>query len=103
MTGILNAIFEFLSQLVCWIMTALVLTLNLLLAALGGLIAALAELLPPMPDTPSVPSQITLVADWIAWFFPVGTVIDILVFLLAAWLLMQVVLIVMRWAKATAE
>jgi len=75
MTTILNAIYDFLSQLVCWIMTALVLTLNLILAALGAVMAALAALLPEMSEagTPSVPTEITAAAGWVNWFFPVDT------------------------------
>jgi hypothetical protein len=85
-------------------MTALVLTLNLILAALGALIETLVELLPNMPDeVPSVPTEITAVASWVNWFFPVPTVLLFLTFIFGAWLLWQAVAIAMRWAKATSE
>lgn len=104
MTSILQALYDFLSQLVCWIMTALVLTLNLLLAALGALIEALAVLLPDQSEAgiPSVPSEITTAASWVNWVFPVSTVASFFTFIFAAWLLWQAVAIALRWAKATS-
>lgn len=103
MTAILQAIYDFLEQLVCWIMTALIATLNLLLAALGGLIALLVELMPDMPDLPAVPAPITTAASWMNWVFPVGTVAVFFTFMLSAWILWQAVAIAMRWAKALGE
>jgi hypothetical protein len=104
-TTILQALYDFLSQLVCWVMTALVLTLNLLLAALGALIATLIELLPEMDDAsiPAVPSQVTTAASWVNWFFPVNQALLFFIFIFSAWVLWQAVAIAMRWAKALGE
>lgn len=100
MTTILNAIYDFLSQLVCWIMTALVLTLNLIIAALGAVLGTLIELLPEIEGVPAVPDEITTVAGWVNWFFPVGQVSLFFVFIFGAWILWQAVAVIMRWAKA---
>jgi len=104
-TSILQAIYYFLAQLVCWIMTALILALNLILAALGALLEVLVALLPDMPSgsIPSVPDTITTAAAWVNWVVPVGTVASFFTFILAAWLLWQAVAIALRWAKATSE
>jgi len=104
-TSILQAIYDFLAQIVCWIMTALVLTLNLLLAALGAIIAAAVDLLPSLGDAgiPSVPSEVTAVAGWVNWFFPVSAALSFLAFIFAAWITWQLVLLGLRWAKATDE
>jgi hypothetical protein len=104
-TSILQAIYDFLAQLVCWIMTALILALNLLLAALGALIEAAVELLPDLDDAdiPEVPGPVTTVAGWVNWFFPVTAALQFLTFLFGAWLLWQVVALGLRWAKATSE
>ena len=103
MTSILQAIYDFLAQLVCWIMTALVLTLNVILGALGVIITEAIDLLPDMPTTPTVPSQVEAVAGWVNWFFPVSTALQFLTFIFGAWLLWQVVVLGLRWAKATDE
>jgi hypothetical protein len=101
LTWLLQQILDFLSLLVCWIMTALVLTLNLLLAALGTLIEGFVILMPDMPDLPTMPGAMLTALAWINWFFPVGTVVQILTFLFGAWLLWQAVVLILRWAKAT--
>lgn len=103
MSGILQGILDFLLQLVCWIMTALVLTFNLIIAALGALIAAAIELLPEIDGVPAVPDEITAAAGWVNWFFPVGTVLNFFTFIVGAWLLWQAVVLGLRWAKATDE
>ena len=103
MTSLLQAIVDLLNQLVCWIMTALVSTLNLILRALGALIASLVALLPDMPATPSVPSPLVTAVGWINWIFPVSAVASFFTFILAAWLLWQAVAVAMRWAKALGD
>jgi hypothetical protein len=100
MTGLLQWLVDFFGQLVCWIMTALVLFLNLILAALAALVAGLLVLLPPMPDgLPEPPEQLPTAASWIAWFFPVSTVVEILLFVIAAQLVWWGVQLGLRWAK----
>ena len=103
MTSILQALYDFLSQLVCWIMSALIGALNLILAALGALIATLVSLLPDMPATPSAPAAVTTAAGWVNWVFPVAQVALFFTFILSAWILWQAVAIAMRWAKALGD
>ena len=105
MTSVLQALYDFLSQLVCWIMTALVSTLNLILVALGALITTLVDLLPDMGDAgiPTVPSQVTTATSWVNWFFPVNQVALFFTFIFGAWVAWQAVAIAMRWAKAVGN
>ena len=73
--------------------------LNAIIAGIGTLLAALLALLPEMPAIPSLPSEFTLVAGWVAWIFPVSTVVDALGFTFAAWLAFQAVAMGRRWVK----
>lgn len=74
--------------------------LNAIIAALGAVLEPLVELLPEMPALPSMPDGFVTAYGWVAWFFPVGTVLDILAFTLTVWLLWSLVVIALRWAKA---
>lgn len=103
MGTILQAIYDFLAQLVCWIMTALITTLNLLLAAIGALLVTLIDLLPDMPDLPATPDPIVTAVGWMNWVFPISTVATFFTFIFGAWLLWQAVAIIMRWAKAMGD
>lgn len=76
---------------------------NGLIAALGGLLQALFDALPALPALPDPPDALLTAESWVAWAFPVGTLLDVLAFVLAMWLLWQAVAIVLRWAKATGE
>lgn len=82
--------------------------LNAAIAALGAAAAAAVALLPDMPDLPDEPSFFTSdtpgsgtssPVEWVAWFFPVHTVVQALTFVLAMWLLWQAVAVALRWAK----
>jgi hypothetical protein len=80
---------------------------QLAIDAVNGLIAGFAlvlqglyAVLPDMPALPAVPSEVTEAASWVSWVFPVGTLVDILVFILAMYLTWQAVAIALRWAKA---
>lgn len=74
--------------------------LNALIAALAAAVSALLSILPNMPGLPDPPAALVTAEGWVAWAFPVGTVLQILTFTLAVFLLWQVVAIVLRWAKA---
>ncbi len=91
---------------VSWLFDAIealaVKALNAIIAALGAVLAALLELLPEMPDLPAPPTALVTAESWVAWAFPVGTLLDCLAFTLAMWLLWQAVAIALRWAKATS-
>lgn len=80
---------------------------GLLIKAVNGLIAALAAALsaffaalPDMPELPEPPGAIETASSWVAWFFPVGALVDVLAFVLSMWLLWQAVALALRWAKA---
>lgn len=101
MVSLLQWLVDFFEQLVCWIMTALVGFMNLVILALGTLLVTLIELLPDMPEeVPSTPEPVEDVVGWINWFFPVSAVAQFLAFIISAWILWQAVALVMRWAKA---
>jgi len=89
-----------LSWLLDHVVELLIRGLNGLIAALAAVLSALFDVLPDMPDLPEPPESLVTAESWVAWFFPVGTVLDILAFVLAMFLLWQVVAIVLRWAKA---
>lgn len=107
MTFILQGIYDILAQLVCWILTALVTFANMVIAFLGALILFFVDLLPSMDDAedgiPGVPEQFETAGGWINWVFPVSSVLLLLEFIFLAWITWQVVLLVLRWAKATGE
>ena len=52
------------------------------------------------PALPDPPQALVTAEGWVAWVFPVGTVLQILGFTLAVFLLWQLVAIGLRWAKA---
>jgi len=99
MIGLLQQIVD---QFVCWIETGVMTVLNLVIVALGAMVTALCAVLPSMPSLPDMPSQFTTAASYIAWFFPVGTLVDVLAFFIAAQLLWWGVSIGLRWAKVIA-
>lgn len=74
--------------------------LNAIIAALGAGLTAAVAALPDMPAIPTMPSEFTTAASWVAWAFPVGTVVAALTFTLTVWLAWQLVAIALRWAKA---
>lgn len=88
------------TNLVCFIETAAIRVFNLFIAAVGALIGALAAVLPDMPDMPERPAAFDTALGWINWIFPVGTAVEIIGFLITAWLIWQGVAIALRWAKA---
>lgn len=73
--------------------------LNALIAAFAVVLEALFAILPDMPELPEPPDALITAESWVAWFFPVGTLIDVLVFTLSMYLLWQAVALALRWAK----
>lgn len=73
---------------------------NMLIAGIALAIGGILTVLPNMPTLPSLPSAFTTAEGWIAWFWPVGTTVDIFGFILTAWLIWMGVSIGLRWAKA---
>ena len=79
------------------------LIVNGLVAGFAAVVAGFVSILPDMPAIPSLPSPFTTAASWVAWFFPVGVLLDILAAVLAFWLVWQLCVIALRWAKAVSE
>jgi hypothetical protein len=75
--------------------------LNALIAALAVALAAAIALLPDMPELPEPPAALVTAEAWVAWAFPVSTLIDCLLFAVTVMLLWYVVVIALRWAKAS--
>jgi hypothetical protein len=80
-----------------------ILAVNALIAAFAVVLGALFSILPDMPALPSLPDAMVTAESWVAWFFPVGTLFDILAFVLSMWLLWQAVALALRWAKALQD
>lgn len=83
---------------------------NLVVGAINALIAGLAtaingilSILPSMPALPTPPPALLTAEGWVAWVFPVSTLLDVLAFTLTMFLLWQVVGLILRWAKAINE
>lgn len=62
----------------------------------------LIEAMPEIPE-PSIPSEVTTVLGWINWVFPVDTVVAVLAFAVAVYVGWFVLVLLMRWAKATDQ
>lgn len=74
--------------------------LNALIAALAVAVMAALTLLPEMPAFPTPPPALVLAESWVAWVFPVQTLINVLLFVLSMFFLWQMIAIALRWAKA---
>jgi hypothetical protein len=104
-------VLDLLSQILCWLkqlgamfLSALVDGVNLVIAGLAAFVQFLVDADPiSFPSVPAWPSAMTTAYAWIAWVFPVGVVIDILAFVVVAWLAWQLVALGLRWAKLTSE
>jgi hypothetical protein len=96
----LSKIWCTLTNIPCYVETALVYFVDVILAAIGAFLLGVLSLLPDMPALPTTPDAVTTAASWVAWFFPVSTAATIFGFLFSAWLLWQVVAVALRWAKA---
>ena len=60
------------SDLVCWIETALIFVCNGLISALSLVVAGVVAILPPMPNLPPMPSYVQTALSWLAYIFPAG-------------------------------
>ena len=87
---------------VCWVQTGVTDVINAVVIALAALVGVVVALMPDIPAAPSLPTPLTTALSWVAWFFPVSTLIDILAFLAAAWLIWIGVSAALRWVKVAA-
>jgi hypothetical protein len=104
-------VISLLAQILCWIkqigalfLSALIDGVNLVIAGLAAFVQFLVDADPvSFPSVPAWPDAMTAAYGWIAWVFPVGVVIDILAFVVVAWLAWQLVALGLRWAKLIGE
>jgi hypothetical protein len=87
-------------NLVCYIETAIVLVCNLLLVAIGALIAAIVSILPGMPTLPGMPSQVSTGLAYVEYILPLDWIAATVVIFFTLWLAWLALSIPLRWAKA---
>jgi hypothetical protein len=74
--------------------------LNAFITAVATVLEAVRSILPEMPDLPTPPDSLVTAEGWVAWVFPVGTLLDVLAFVVSMVVIWEVVVLVLRWAKA---
>lgn len=102
MIALLQTIVCVLLQIPYFALWAGIMTFNAVIAAIGAIIVPLVALMPEIPDL-DMPSQIVTVLGWINWIFPVSTVIDIVVFAVLVYVTWFLIVLMLRWAKATDQ
>lgn len=98
--GVLDQILCVLTSVGKYFLLGIVLGINKLIAAIGGLIGAMVALLPNMPSSPDwsgIPDHVFEIANWA---FPFPVLITALGALATLWAVWQIVSIGLRWAKA---
>jgi hypothetical protein len=81
------------------LVSVLIDAINAVIVGLAAILSPLVSALPGMPSLPTPPSQVTEVEGWVAWVFPVGPMVDALVFAQSMVLLWWIISIALRWAK----
>lgn len=101
MLSLLSDIWCVLVHLPCYLLYGGIAVLNAIILALGTAAQLIVAGIPvDMPDAPELPAPFATGLHWVAWVFPVSTVLDILLFFLSAWLMWQAVALALRWIKA---
>jgi hypothetical protein len=97
----LSKIWCVLSHMDCYVLYGIKAAINGFVAALGAVVAlAIAAIPVDMPDPPAMPDAMTTALSWVAWVFPIGTLLAIIAFFLSVWLMWQAIAVVLRWVKA---
>jgi hypothetical protein len=96
--GPLNAILCAIEQLAFWIADRLIEVCNLFIAGVATFLLALLTLLPNMPTGTYTPSGTIL--GMINWLLPVGQMVATLTLVASMWLVLLVVRVGLKWAKA---
>jgi len=81
------------------IVKAAVGALNSVIAGIGAALQAAINLLPDMPALPDLPPSFVTAESWVAWFWPIGTTVDVLTFVLGMFIIWNLVAVVLRWAR----
>lgn len=107
MTSLLSPLFSILNWIICLVVgffylvaDGILWAVNIVIAGVAAALVAILVLLPAMPSLPSLPTQFTTAEGWIAWFWPVSTTVDIIAFIVTAWLVWLAVAMMLRWARA---
>lgn len=100
MLGVLGWILGAIEGLGLSFLWALVTFANLIIVAVGALIAVLLGLLPNMPDVPELPGGLGDALAYLSWFYPVQGVVTAFAVMVTLWLGFLAVRIGMRWVKA---
>jgi len=101
MISLLSKIWCVISHLDCYLVYGGKAVINAVVIALGAAANAVLNAIPvDIPAPPAFPDAVTEVLSWIAWVFPVHTVYLIMEFFVTAWIMWQIVVIILRWVKA---
>ncbi len=98
MIGLLGSLLNVVVDFGLLVLTAIVTSINLLVAAIGVFIAAVVALMPSLPSPPSLPSASWI--GWLNWFVPVGPMLAGFATFVSLWVALMVIRIPLRWAKA---
>jgi hypothetical protein len=90
---------QIVQKFVCWIETALADIFNQFIIMIAAVVGAIAGIMPSMPSVPTLPSWAATGISWVSWFFPIGTLLNVLTFMIAAWLIWIGVATILRWLK----
>ena len=94
----LDALFGLPELIGHYFLFGLITVLNLLIAAVGVLIAVLLALLPSMPASPQVAAAQWI--GWLNWLIPVAPMVGALLVFVGLWVVFLVVRIPLKWVKA---
>lgn len=91
-------------SLVCFIADGAVLAVNRVIAALAAVVAAALAAWPiTMPGLPTMPAALETALGWVAFFFPLETLAQVLLFLVTAMLAWMALAILLRWVRAIGD
>jgi len=97
---VINLLQRIVDSFVCWVLTAIITAANWIILGLGTLLEGLLAALPPMPSMPGVPSAVSDAFAYGKYFFPVDFFLTLLALYVSLILVLWVIAIPLRWAKA---
>lgn len=99
MLGVLEQILCYIRQIGALVANGVVGVINDFLAAVAFVIEEGIALLPEFPELPAVPEQFATGLSWVAFFFPLDTVVLIVAFEAVVFVAWHAVAWALRWAK----
>jgi hypothetical protein len=96
----INLLAQLVHNFICWVETAVIFVVNLILIALGAIVQAVVLILPPMPDLPGMPGPVQSVIAFASYIFPLSFIFSLLALCGEIWLAWLMLAIPLRWAKA---